>query len=276
MFGKLLKHDFLATGRIMAIVYAIFAVLSAYIVGSVYLGDVSIEDMGVLETLSILLLAVGSVVNIILTIVVVMSHFQKSLYGDQGYLSFTLPVKSISILSSKLLVSTFWYALSIAALFGSLFIIGNAMSQSVGEEGLSLIDMLIGIFDENLNLGVLAFMLICILINAFVSAFLYMVEVCFAITLSNTRHYQKHHVIFTLIFSAAAILIAGKISSVIAEEIMLGVTFDVTGEEIKFITDVSDATISYINLMPSVVSIIFVIGFFFATHYVMSKKINLA
>lgn len=275
MFGKLLKHDFLATGRIMVIVYAIFAVLSAYILGSFYLGDVSVENMGILETLSILLLVIGSVVNIILTIVVVMSHFQKSLYGDQGYLSFTLPVKSISILSSKLLISTFWYVLSIVALFGSLFIVGDAMSQSVGEEGLSLIDMLIGMFDENLNLGVLAFMLVCILINAFVSAFLYMVEVCFAITLSNTRHFQKHHVIFTLIFSAAAILIAGKISSVIADEIMLGVTFDVSGEELKFITDISDANISFINLMPSVVSIVFVVVFFFATHYVMSKKINL-
>lgn len=274
MFGKLLKHDFIATGRIMAIIYAIFAVLSAYILGSFYLGDVSIENMGIMQTLGIMVLFIGSIVNIILTFVVVMMDFQKSLYGDQGYLTFTLPVKRLAVLSSKLIVSTFWYLMAIATVFGALFITTDVIGQSMGEEAVGLVDMLLALFDENLNVGVLVFMLICLLINVFIAAFLYMVEVCFAITLSNTRHFQKHHVIFTLLFSGISIGVASKISSVISDEIILGLSFDPYAEKVAFITDIYQANISFINFMPSVISIIFIVGFFFATQYTM-KKINL-
>ena len=96
MFGKLLKHDFFATGRFMAVVYAVFAIVAVYLVGSVHFSGNELDSIG--EMLSYIALCLIAFVNFILTAVVVMSNFQKTLYGDQGYLTFTLPVKSSSVL----------------------------------------------------------------------------------------------------------------------------------------------------------------------------------
>ena len=87
-----------------------------------------------------------------------MIHFQKSLYSDQGYLTFTLPVKSFSNLTSKVLVSSFWNLLASVSSMGSIFIVIDALSKSLGEEGISLIEMILTLFDENLNVGALVFM----------------------------------------------------------------------------------------------------------------------
>ncbi len=275
MFGKLLKHDFIATGRIMGIVYAIFVAVSAYVIAPFYFSDVSVEEMGTMEVLKIFLLLVVVAALYIVTIVTIMVHFQKSLYGDQGYLTFTLPVKSFSILTSKVLVSGLWYLLATFSAMASLLIVTDALSKSLGEEGISLIDTLLGIFDENLNVGALVFMLACVLINSFVSVFLYILEVCFAITISNTRPFQKHHVIFTLLFSAITVIVASIINSWLADSLLLGVTLDDGGENLKLVTDLADANITCVNIMPAIISLVFAVGFFFATHYVMKKKINL-
>ena len=275
MFGKLLKYDFLATGRIMGIVYAIFAAVSIYVIAPFYFNDIPAEEMGPMEALKVGLLVLVVIALFIVTIVTIMIHFQKSLYSDQGYLTFTLPVKSFSILTSKVLVSSFWYLLASFSSLASIFIVIDALSKSLGEEGISLIEMLLSIFDENLNMGALVFMLVCMLVNGFASVFLYILEVCFAVTISNTRHFQKHHVIFTLLFSAITVIVATTINSALADSILLGVSLNESGESLKFVTDIADANITCINILPAVTSIIFAVGFFFVTHYVMKKKINL-
>ncbi len=275
MFGKLLKYDFLATGRIMAIVYAIFAAVSVYVIAPFYFNDIPAEEMGPMEALKVILLLVVVAALYIVTIVTIMVHFQKSLYSDQGYLTFTLPVKSFSILTSKVLVSSFWYLLASVSSMASIFIVIDALSKSLGEEGISLIEMILTLFDENLNVGALVFMLVCILVNGFASVFLYILEVCFAITISNTRPFQKHHVIFTLLFSAITVIVATTINSALADSILLGVSLNESGESLKFVTDIADANITCVNILPAVTSIAFAVGFFFVTHYVMKKKINL-
>lgn len=275
MFGKLLKHEFIATGRIMAIVYGIIAVLSAYILGSFYLGDASIDDGALLPSLSLILLFFVAMANVVLTIIVIMSNFQKSLYGEQGYLTFTLPVKSVSLLSAKILVSTFWYiAASLTVVVASFLFLG-AVEQDLGEEGVTLIEMLLGLYDENMSIAVLIFQVAMVFVDFFFAALMFTLEVCFAITLSNTRLFQKHHVIFTLVFSGVAAWVTSKITSVINDLITFGLNYDMETDELELVVNESEMFLSYIDLLTPIVTFALTVAFFFGTNYLMKKKINL-
>ena len=44
----------------------------------------------------------------VVSLVVVIQRFYKSLLGDEGYLMFTLPVETWKLVMSKLLVAIFW------------------------------------------------------------------------------------------------------------------------------------------------------------------------
>ena len=275
MFGKLLKHEFLATGRIMAIVYGVIAVLSAYILGSFFLGDKTIEEMNITEAFSILLLFLVALVNVVLTIVVTMSNFQKSLYGDQGYLTFTLPVKSFPLLSSKIFVATFWYILAAFTTVAASMIVMSVAERNVGETGIGMIEMLLGLYDPNLSIGIIIFWFATYLINFFFTALLMTLEVCFAITISNTRPFQKHHVLFTLLFSGIAIAVVSKIITAISDAVTFGFNYNIDTKSMEVVTNILDINMSFVDLVNPILTIVLTVVFFIATHFVMSKKVNI-
>ena len=62
-----------------------------------------------------------------------MSYFNKTLYTDQGYLTYTLPVKSKDILISKAIVSFVWLALSYIVLVGTVVGIAWYAKAKLGE-----------------------------------------------------------------------------------------------------------------------------------------------
>ncbi len=275
MFGKLIKHEFIATGRIMAIVYGIIAVLSAYILGSFYLGDASVDSDALLPSLSLILLFFVAMANVVLTIIVIMTNFQKSLYGDQGYLTFTLPVKSVSLLSAKILVSTFWYiAASLTVVVASFLFLG-AVEKDLGEEGVTLIEMLLGLYDSEMSIAVLIFQIAMVFVDFFFAALMFTLEVCFAITLSNTRLFQKHHVIFTLVFSGVAAWVTSKITSLVTDFATFGFNYDMDTDKLELVVNESEMFLSYIDLLTPIVTFALTIVFFFGTNYLMKKKINL-
>ena len=106
MLGKLIKHEIKNSARyVMAIYFAAAAVCAFMLLG------MFAKVMWVTVVGSMLLYTVG-IAAVIMTLVSVIKNFYDSLYGRQGYLTFTLPVKCSSILISKVLVSFFWIILS--------------------------------------------------------------------------------------------------------------------------------------------------------------------
>jgi len=114
MLGKLLKHEFIATGRIflplLALVVAISALTS--LVGIIF------EALGILETdfvfflvAPLLVLTGFLLVGAIFTVplVVVAIRFYKGFLGSEGYLMFTLPVTRHQLVLSKFITAFVWY-----------------------------------------------------------------------------------------------------------------------------------------------------------------------
>lgn len=122
MLGKLLKHELYATGKNLVPLYGITLILS--LVNRIFI-DIDIFK-GTLEIIPVFMM-IAYVVSIIATLfatfVFIVIRFYKNLMSDEGYLMFTLPVKSTQLINSKLITAVIWTVLSVITTFLSLMIL---------------------------------------------------------------------------------------------------------------------------------------------------------
>ena len=117
MLGKLLKHEFRATGRIMLPVYGAVLVLAV-------LANVSIRMLSgnvgpllsiffglIVAAFGICIVAAG-----VMTIVLMVKRFYTNYLKDEGYLMHTLPVSVHGLVWSKMIVSIVWFAATFAVI----------------------------------------------------------------------------------------------------------------------------------------------------------------
>lgn len=267
---KSLKHDFISTGRIMGVIYAIMLGISIF---TFVTKDVS---EGQLSLIGVLILFFMSICLLVLTTVVVLLDFQKSLYGDRGYLTFTLPVKSWKILASKVLVSGTWFVVALAAIIGSLWVAFTSAKGFFGDDAEMLSEMIEALFGKNVDSMVA--MIIARIIILFIEFCFFALVIFFTNTLSNTRYFQKHSILFTVAFFVPIFFVTYKISELANKWFVFSVFF-VEGKP-EFVVDnavYSDYLYQYshLDLSEIFVYILLGAGLFFATHYLMSKKVNI-
>lgn len=117
MLGKLLKHEFRATARIMLPLFGVFLLLSVLANLSARVLDSSQSViLKILSTLVMLAFGLGVVAVSIMALAIMISRFSKNLLGDEGYLTLTLPVSVHGLIWSKIIVSTVWFVVSAAVI----------------------------------------------------------------------------------------------------------------------------------------------------------------
>ena len=129
MLGKLLKHEFRATGRVMLPVYGAVLLLAV-------LANVSLRVMdhvtGSFLTLLLGLIVVAFIFGIIaaaiMTAVLMIKRFYTNYLKDEGYLMHTLPVSVHELVWSKMLVSVVWFAATFVVIW--LVILLTALIQT--------------------------------------------------------------------------------------------------------------------------------------------------
>ena len=112
MLGKLLKHEFRATGRIMLPLMG--ALLALALMANLSIRGLAgnLADIPALRILFILILVffgMGIVAIGVMALVVMVSRFYRNLLKSEGYLMFTLPVSVHELIWSKLIVSLVWF-----------------------------------------------------------------------------------------------------------------------------------------------------------------------
>ena len=118
MLGKLLKHEFRATGRIMlpmmgaVLVLSLLANISMTVLANAVPGSSAAEKFNALRILLVLIIVlfvVGMIAMSVMTVVLMVSRFYNNLLKDEGYLMFTLPVSTHELIWAKLIVSFVWF-----------------------------------------------------------------------------------------------------------------------------------------------------------------------
>ncbi len=130
MLRKLLKYEFRATARLFLPLYLaliVFALINRFISpfkmlqSSTYFLDLQ-AIIGLLVMMAYFALIIGVIV---MTVLIMIQRFYKSLLGDEGYLMFTLPVHPWQHIVSKLIAAMVWTMASFSVTMGSIVIISG-------------------------------------------------------------------------------------------------------------------------------------------------------
>ena len=128
---KLLKYEWKACARTCLPMYAAVLLLAA--VNRLTMTDRIQELMYGIPTALLALLYVAVMVAVlVVTEVILIQRFYKSLLGDEGYLMFTLPVTVSQHIWAKTIIAVVMSIISIAAAVLSIGIIGSGAQMLVG------------------------------------------------------------------------------------------------------------------------------------------------
>lgn len=118
MLGKLIKHEFRATGRLMAPLFGALLLLAVFArVTNQILQQVP-NPTRVLYIVSVLLAIVYVLAGLgvmVFSTVLMIKRFHQNFLTDEGYLMFTLPVGVHSLLWSKLITAALFFLFTFAA-----------------------------------------------------------------------------------------------------------------------------------------------------------------
>lgn len=147
MFAKLLKYEWKATGRMLG--WFSLAAVAAGALGTMalrfllnYAIGTKVWEPGQQEqmvnaaavtglTMLLFFVVLALVAYFLGTQIVLLYRFYKSKFTDQGYLTFTLPVKTYEILSSSWLNMLLWSVISGLIVAGSILMMGYAVVESI-------------------------------------------------------------------------------------------------------------------------------------------------
>ena len=128
MLRKLLKHEFVATGRVMWVIYV--AMLGLSVVANVALRlldnpAVTFILIRALLKLSVAAWVLSLIIGGVATVVLMVKRFHKNLLTDEGYLMFTLPGNVHQLVIAKLVAAAVWLVATMAVIALSIFIGGS-------------------------------------------------------------------------------------------------------------------------------------------------------
>jgi hypothetical protein len=116
MLGKLTKYEFRATGRICLPLFG--ALLLAACISRLFESLRFETPTAIGIAVSVILIIATFVIVLIITLI----RFYRNLLTNEGYLMFTLPVTTDSLIWSKLIVAFVWNILSLVVVFAAILI----------------------------------------------------------------------------------------------------------------------------------------------------------
>ena len=271
MLGKLIKYEFKSTSRIMWFLYGALIIVGALLglVLKVNSGDFNaMPIMGIIgEESKAFNILFGSLITIyvlmiqaifIMTIVMIITRFNKNLLGGEGYLMHTLPVKTHNLILSKGIVAIIWGVIACVAgalsgfvltLTSGLFsyVIRNATWEQIRT-------MMSEILTKNTFLAI-----VLVIVGAIAS----ILSFYFAMAIGNLAN--KNKFLFAVLAYIGIQIVLSILLSIIS--VSAGGFFQVMLYEGKM---------SNFLIIQIIQQIILAVVYFFGTNYILKNKLNLA
>lgn len=175
MLGKLFKHEFKDTAKLMVLIYGMF--LAITLIGTLVLSNDAIQNsestpVNIILAVLMIFYILSIFALFIITYVYMCIHFYKTMYSDQGYLTHTLPVKTSTIFHVKLLTSLVWMVCSMALMILSIFllVIGASHGEIFSAEVAAELHQMSLEFEQDMGFPMSVFwihMILCILLSCF-------------------------------------------------------------------------------------------------------------
>ncbi len=136
MLGKLIKYELKSSARTFIPIYIGLIIVTIL---QICLDKINYFDIEILSIIVNTVLSGLFVVVFLGNCICIYNRFKKSFFTDEGYLMFTLPVKTSQLINSKIIGSLIWSTLSIITSIISGYII------ACGEYNIGIIKAITGI-----------------------------------------------------------------------------------------------------------------------------------
>lgn len=274
MFSKLLKYDNRAVFK-----YWWIAALGSILISAVggFCLNVANNINPVhefIETLAILgttFSVFGMMLLPLITTILILIRYYKNFFTDEGYLTFTLPVKKTTLLNSKLMMTMiFTFASSILLIVNILILLAIGVPEhffSV-ETWTSIGDFIAGYFDYFGGYGAVYIILVLLIIVAISAAQMLFVFLCITIAAAITK---KHKVLVAIgIYYGANIAL-----TVVMEILLFGGMFSVIGMISSLESAATLLCVTFIMVGVLGAAIAVGAGLYLIQLYMLDKKLNL-
>lgn len=255
-----MKYEIKATARWFLPIYA--AILLFAGINRLLFTDPIIMDgpgfsfRGIMTGLSLLIYIILFISLMAVTLVVCIIRFYKSLLGDEGYLMFTLPVKTWKHILSKLLIAMMWSVASGLFAMFSIFILIPEPELAAMWETLAEICSVIGLT------GGFTVIFVAIATTAFG-----VLEIYAAIALGHL--FNKHKLLISFAMYIAVNTVCQFIM-MLAMPRFANIMFELYGEVENMAGPMNQAM-----LLMGVIIAIMAAGCYVLTNQVLKKKLNL-
>ena len=261
MLGKLMKYEFKATGRIFLPVFAALIIISA--VSRLFL----LLDLSVPGAIGVILSVILIIGVFVVTLILIIQRFRHNLLSSEGYLMMTLPLKTSSLILSKLFVSAIWSIASFIVVVLSIMIMAmtrDALSgfiEFLRGYAWTLLDRPVEIMTYTMEAVV--FVAVTVLSQSL------MIYACMSLSMLV----NKHRGLFSFgMYIAMATVLQVAFSIVVSVAVVLGVP-DALG---KLFNNFSYFGISqFIILAIIFVQVLLGAGYYAITHFMLKNKLNL-
>jgi hypothetical protein len=259
MLIKLIKYELKATMRIFLPLYAGIVLLAAInfdLVESTRYAEELDWFRG--ATLAIMILAIITV--FIMAFIISIQRFYRNIFGDEGYLTHTLPATSLTLINSKLFVAMFWT-------FANSLICGLVVWIITGQWFLRIFDELLKQIQPYLSTGNLIELIVISLVLMIIGTWSGLLTYYFAMSLGQLANKNK----FT--FAVLAYIAISWTSNIITNLVVDIVSSTNLPEWFMNLAPLTQARYTLYGF--SIISLLVGLLFLFGTNYLISKKLNL-
>ncbi|WAW14890.1 hypothetical protein [Peptostreptococcus equinus] len=254
MLGKLMKYEFKSLFKTFSIAYLLM------IIASILLATTIKNVDSVLSGTAMFFFVVVIVTTFIMVLVFTITRFNKSLLSDEGYLMFTVPAKTSTIVLSKAFTIVFFSIFTTLVVLLACFCIGLFLNEGNMEGLIKVLDQVAKYMTFSLAINIIIYTLI--------SSFSSVMLIYLALSFGQIGKLKKHKNIFSIIFYFVTAYIISMSS-----QMLFGNSFIENSSNTSAILLIESITkkIIFYNIYEIVLSIVFFIG----TVYILDKKLNL-
>lgn len=283
MLGKLIKHEFRATRRVMlplAVAVLLMAALSGY---SAITLDREV-DYGALTwvfVLSVVVFAVLLMSICVVSVIIMIERFYKNLLGGEGYLMFTLPVSVDALIWAKLIVSFVWFCVTAIASMLAMVLMG-VVSAAFAFDAETIARLWRGTADLFKLVG--AGNIIAYIFEGLVLMFLFSVSMClhFYLAMSIGQSFSNHKALYSVLAFFAISIVMSMLSTLMGQLTLSGDGFGQLSVVLDNISDsmsVDRAVFTGIHLVMlglALTEAVTAAIYYIPTTLLLKKRLNLA
>ena len=279
--GKILKHDFKNSYKEFLIMCAAIIIMSI-LLGITCLFDLNsflgrVFFMSLMTFYILIITAVG-----ILWIVYIINSINKKFFTREGYLTFTTPISIDKLIISKILVNFIWFIVVMVTFFISVLIIVFFATRGYVDVFSGLIEMVKFAFQQPL-----------ILVTSIIKVILYvlslLITLFFTLAFLSSVNVRKARTFITL-FVYGIVLNIGNFLISMLSFFSVGLGYDTVNfkhvfcYQTGYLTPVigimapiatETTTIMYFSFNQLIGMIGFIVGLYFITRYLITKKLEL-